>query len=123
MHPCRSRPELAIKHGPDHQRAKCGHQYPMGHPPVVLFRISGEETIMDSISNLLQRARDCFTEASFVADLVQQLMARDNDTLLTAKDHSVYRACRGDSISAGVSGILECSYYTVQFRQMHQARY
>lgn len=76
----------------------------MGHSPVVLFGIRGEETVMDSISNLLQRARDCFGEASFVTDLIQQLVTRDYDTLLTAKGNLVNWACRR-GFSSGLSSI------------------
>ena len=74
----------------------------MGHSPVVLFGVSGEQAVMDTISDLLQRARDSFGEAAFIADLIQQFVTRDDDTLLSAKGELVYRACGDNSISAGL---------------------
>jgi hypothetical protein len=78
----------------------------MRNLPIVFPRVCGEKTIVDSISNLLESSGDGLCEPLLVADLVHQLMGRDEYSVATAKVELEDRACPG-SVSARHSRIPE----------------
>lgn len=62
-----------------------GHQNTMCNLPVVLPRVSCEEPVLDSVSDLGETASDEFRESLLIADLVHQGLSGDEDLLLTTQ--------------------------------------
>lgn len=79
------------------------HQNTMCNLPVVFPRVSCEEPVLDSVSDLGQTASDEFRESLLIADLIHQGLSGDEDLLLTTQgkleDWSFTPSCQNALLS------------------------
>lgn len=67
-----------VEHAVDGHGPEGGRQDAVGDAPVLFFRADcGEEPVVDALADLVEDAPDVLLEAFFVADLVYELVARD----------------------------------------------
>ena len=72
--------KLTIKHPPNGQRPKRRHQNPVRNSPILLpWIISREQTIVNTIPDLLQSPGNHLSEALLVKNLIGKFMAADED--------------------------------------------
>lgn len=83
---------LTIKHAPNRQGPKCRDQNTMRHGPIFLPRVMGrEQTIMNTISELIQRTGNHFGETLLVKDLIHELMSTDEYSRSPEESQPIYR--------------------------------
>jgi hypothetical protein len=69
---------LTIKHSANRQWAKRRDKHSMSHGPILFAGIHGrEQSIVDSMSHLVQATEHGFSEAFFITCFVDQLVGRD----------------------------------------------